>query len=147
MYTDSERKRTGLGIVEMFTRHLSKSFLLSVSFINCTTIPGHSAATANDSPLRWLQKVLFTNDGRWEIVLHSCTSFYPFWKKRQFLFLSLLSFPLHTVLNLWLSLRGVSAVQLFTSLEAVWHVWCFFSVCLSAPLGSWFKVACPLKAV
>lgn len=94
-------------IVWMFTRHLSKSFF--------TSIAGHSAASTLDfqpvalnceSPKRCSSKMM---------GYHSFSLFFVL-EKWQFWFLSLRSCPLYTFLNVRLSLRGVSVVQLFTPL-------------------------------
>lgn len=120
------RERVGLGSVWMFTRHLSEPlhFVLLTFSLSASFYVLHISTSSSCSPssvfrakvLRWNEYGVFFIF----IVLYLL--------KQQFVVpLSLRCSYGRTFLNVQLSLRGVSVVQLFTSLKAVRRVWCVLS--------------------
>lgn len=97
-FREKENWSTESGIVEMFTRHLSKSFFFvllsfswSVSFINCTTIPEHSVvSTLYLQPMALVNSETCSSKMMGDEKLFFCSPaplLYPsLFKKWQFLF-------------------------------------------------------------
>lgn len=119
------RERVGLGSVWMFTRHLSEPlrFVLLTFSLSASFHVLHISASSSRSPSSVFRaEALGWNDGIFFIFI------VLYLLKQQFVVpLSLRCSYGRTFLNVQLSLRGVSVVQLFTSLKAVRRVWCVLS--------------------